>query len=699
MNRSFLWFTHLLAFVTLVHGQEQWPLKTRDTSLTVFVKADQLTISSLYAVGSAPDEWVNKPVTVPLPDNIFLGGSAVPLHWKFLGSAKGRDPGDTTLRFVSEKPPVELFSIWQSQNGPGPIEHHFEMVNRSGQTMEVPLQPSLALALTAPAGHTIENWWVEKGGGRPSDAGTHREPLGDGYRFAGRSTPYAEATEMIPWISIQDVTGRAGVYVGIEFSGRVGFDVSATGNPMKINVTAGLDPSEREFRSQLAGGERFVTPAVFVGCYRGDTDDGANRLHRFVATHLRPPVSDARYPLVVNNSWGSGMAVDEALARHMIDDSAALGVELFHIDAGWFRAVGDWHPNPTKFPHGLATVSDYAHSKGMLFGLWVGWTQGGTQMRDTETLAVTNPKQRDWFTRDYPASWKPSDFTGVPVCLGAAPARAWCLSELRRIVSSYKLDLLEHDQIMIVDRCDRRDHGHTASAAAVAYDAANGYYWVYDQLRHEHPALLFEDCVNGGRTVDFGIVRRAHYISITDVYDPMSNRRAFYDSSYPLPPAMCECYVENKPGPSLGTFKTMLRSGMMGWLTLMCDTGAWSREQHEGARRQIEIYKQWIRPLINQGDLYHISTRPDEARWDGMEYWDGKTGKGAVFAFRGAKAAETSHGFKLKGLERTRSYQIWSEDGAVSRRDVMGAGLMDEGVQVELNEPGASELVYLQARQ
>jgi hypothetical protein len=27
--------------------------------------------------------------------------------------------------------------------------------------------------------------------------------------------------------------------------------------------------------------------------------------------------------------------------------------------------------------------------------------------------------------------------------------------------------------------------------------------------------LLFEDCVNGGRTVDFGIVQRTHYISIT----------------------------------------------------------------------------------------------------------------------------------------------------------------------------------------
>ena len=69
-----------------------------------------------------------------------------------------------------------------------------------------------------------------------------------------------------------------------------------------------------------------------------------------------------------------------------------------------------------------------------------------------------------------------------------------------------------------------------------------------------------------------------------------------------------------------------------------------------------------------------------------------------MFAFRGARAAETSHGFKLKGLERTRSYQIWSEDGAVAPDQATGAKLMDEGLKVELNEPGTSELVYLQIR-
>ena len=135
----------------------------------------------------------------------------------------------------------------------------------------------------------------------------------------------------------------------------------------------------------------------------------------------------------------------------------------------------------------------------------------------------------------------------------------------------------------------------------------------------------------------------------------------------------------------------------MGWCTLMCDTGAWSADQRHTARRQIEIYKQWIRPLINNGDLFHISPRPDVSRWDGVQYFDSKSGKGIVFAFRGTKAVESSHAYLLKGLDRNATYEVWSEDGAMSRGQTTGAKLMDEGLQLKLTVPGSSDLIYLQA--
>src|SRR3569833_2438408 len=81
--------------------------------------------------------------------------------------------------------------------------------------------------------------------------------------------------------------------------------------------------------------------------------------------------------------------------------------------------------------------------------------------------------------------------------------------------------------------------------------------------------------------VDFGSAAHGDYISITDTYDPLSNRRAFYDTSYMLPAAMLESYVEKWPVPHPETFLNMLRSGMMGWMTIMTDTNAWTPEQHK----------------------------------------------------------------------------------------------------------------------
>jgi hypothetical protein len=40
--------------------------------------------------------------------------------------------------------------------------------------------------------------------------------------------------------------------------------------------------------------------------------------------------------------------------------------------------------------------------------------------------------------------------------------------------------------------------------------------------------------------VDFGSAVHGDYSSISDAYDPLSNRRAFFDASYLLPPAMLE---------------------------------------------------------------------------------------------------------------------------------------------------------------
>jgi alpha-galactosidase len=443
-----------------------------------------------------------------------------------------------------------------------------------------------------------------------------------------------------------------------------------------------------------------------------------NQLRSWVRTALGSPRTwaDSRYPLTVNNSWGAGMQIDEAIAKRMIADSAELGLEMFHLDAGWFRGVGDWYPNPKNFPHGLAPLAEDAHRRGMKFGLWVDWSQAGL---DTSpgALNLRDPTVRDWLVADVGPDWKPQEFKGQTIDLGVPAAHDYATREVNRIVSDYHLDMLEHDGYLVAQGCSRANHPHappdplhmsirhidgsdlvlSSNSTDVSYHAVRSYYSIYAQLRREHPELLLEICNDGGRMVDFGSAAHGDYFSITDSYDPLSNRRAFYDTSFVLPAAMLETYVQKWPTPRLENFLYELRSGMMGWITIMQDTNNWTAEQHTAARQAIAFYKTNLRPLIREAKLFHISARPDGVHWDGMEYWDSAKHSGIVFAFRGSGGGEPEHRFVLAGLDPRQRYQLHFEDGSSPDTDLTGQRLMSGGVTVLLPLPLSSEMISLTA--
>jgi alpha-galactosidase len=479
----------------------------------------------------------------------------------------------------------------------------------------------------------------------------------------------------------------------------------------------GLDPEPGPFRTRLAAGASFETPAVFLGAFSGGPDGAGIQLRHWVRAVLNNPLTwnDPQYPLTVNNSWGSGMGVDEALALKMIAESKELGLEMFHLDAGWFRGVGDWYPNPKKFPHGLAAIADEAHRQELRFGIWVDWTQAAL---DTEpgALNARDPTVRDWLVTDLAPDWKPEEFKGQTIDLGVPAAHDYAGKEVKRIVEDYHLDMLEHDGYLVAQGCIREDHPHAppdrstmrvthdwgsdfvlaSNSTDVSYHAVRAYYDIYAKLRREHPGLLFEICNDGGRMVDFGSAAHGDYFSITDTYDPLSNRRAFYDTSHVLPSAMLESYVEKWPAPRLENFLYILRSGMMGWMTIMMDTTAWSPEQHDAARQAFALYKRELRPLIRDARLYHVSERPDGVHWDGVEYWDPARGKGVLFAFRGSIADEAEHRFVLAGLDAGKRYRLHFEDGSAPDGEATGSELMGSGLAVHLREPLSSELVFLE---
>lgn len=655
-----------------------------------------------------------------LPASVEVNGATVPVIWRLKPELGRADAHHAVFVYASAEPHLRLKWQWEARAGFGPVEHRITIENLSGQAIWLPMVDSLRLDWRAPADEPLRNFYVEKGADTPSAQGTHLDTVGEGYRWTGKSSTYAhpmpgEAREIIP---VEFVYAAAhpedGWFAGIEFSGRTRIALERSGDGLR--TVLGLNPEPGPFRTRIEPGGSFETPTVFLGAFAGGPDGAGNQLRPWVRAVLGNPLTwkDPQYPLTVNNSWGSGMQVDEALALRMIAESRELGLEMFHIDAGWFRGVGDWYPNAKKFPHGLGFIADAAHRQGLRFGIWVDWTQAGT---DTEpgALNVRDPKVRDWLVTDVGPDWKPEEFKGQTIDIGAPAAHEYAAKEVKRIVEDYRLDMLEHDGYLVAQGCVRDDHPHAPpnrstmkvqhdsgfdfvladNSTDVSYHAVRAYYSIYEQTRRAHPGLLFEICNDGGRMVDFGSAAHGDYFSITDTYDPLSNRRAFFDTSHVLPAAMLESYVEKWPAPRPENFLYMLRSGMMGWVTIMQDTSAWSAAQHDAAQRAVALYKQKLRPLIRDARLYHVSARPDGMHWDGMEYWDPERGKGVVFAFRGTTADEAEHRFVLAGLEAARRYRLHFADGTAQDREATGSELMGPGLAVHLGNPLSSELVFL----
>lgn len=682
-------------------------LSTADTRIKVEARSDRIVLSALSA-RSGRGKWSSAALgSTRLVSFATVEGRKVALHWRL--RAKKVSEAGRMLRFTfeCESPMLKAVSEWQAAKDLGPVEHTVSIVNESAETVVLPLQHSLCWGFERSAGHDLQSWWIEKAAGRPSSTGVHTTPIGPSFSQTVLSEPYVDDVRAysedgrhrgaIPWVSVCDRTASTGWYAGVEFSGRVSLELKSIGrNAIAAELGLAAEPEgSPEFRTIVRPGETYRLPTVFVGCFRGNVEDGCNRMKRWIDSALRPTATDPRYPLLTLNSWGSDMGIDARLAHDMMGEAARLGIEMFHIDAGWFRGVGDWRPNLVKFPAGIASVADEAHSLGLKFGLWVAWTQGGTDPDAEDRQAVLNvraPDRARWFARDCAPDWKPADFVGADLCLSDPQACRWCLDLLTRVVKEYRVDMLEHDQRMIVADCVRKDHPHSDSHGDIAYRATLGYYGVYDALRRKYPRLMFEDCVNGGRMVDFGAARRVHYFSIVDSYDPLSNRRAMYDLTYVMPPAMCECYVMAMPLRNIGEFRNMLRSGLMGWCTVMQDPTRWTSEQKAAAKLEFDLYKTRLRPLIRNGSAYHVSRRPDGVHWDGFEYASRDRREGVLYAFRGT-SNEKEHTYVLQGLAPRRLYRLHFQDGGQDDRLVLGSALMAEGVEVKLADPGTSQLV------
>jgi hypothetical protein len=647
-----------------------WSLATQDTSLSLgMTSAGQLAIVDLHHVSgsaaaaaqkpSAPTttasrNWIARPVAIKFPSRVMVNGQPISLKWNCAASQFDGDGHELTLTFRCGVPRLELLSKWKATTGPGPIQHSMRITNQSQHTIAISDQPTFDIDLAG-----VDSLWrFHSDGLTPDQVGIYRDRLGDataGKRIAIRTSPQGE---FIP-IAILTAQQQEGVYLGLEWS-FCRIDAIALEGPARrtVRVRCGnIGDEDIRLKPHMS----YHMRPGFVGAYAGDLDDAGNRLRRWLWNDRVPAIlrQDPTYPKVQWNAFGAtgkepgSWDPVEAKFYPLIDDIAPLGFEEVMIDVGWWSG-SEPDSDPDDWPSGMRKAADYAHQRGMRFGLY--WT-------DDLKMADATQRQR----------------------------RA---NRIRRLFDEYEADMWRSD-------CTR---GEVLDSS---YAATLGFYELVDSLSRQMPRFQWENCSGGGRIKDYGAMSRAIKIFNSDTYSALHVRQAFHDSSFVLHPAQLEGHL----GSTDGRFRPKGKSGIrfafrstsMGAPEWFLDapnggngTQPWTDEEKETLQNCVEIYKQRIRPLVRHANLYHIFPRPDGKHRDGIEYYDAASGQGVVYLFQPTNT-ETTGPVRWKGLEEKRMYRMEFLDGSNATRTVAGKQLMDSGLQVTLENAPVSELIFLEA--
>lgn len=466
-----------------------------------------------------------------------------------------------------------------------------------------------------------------------------------------------------------------GLVCGIEFNGKS--TLCAGADERQASIVSTID----ELRHPIAPGETFEIPAVFLGRFDGDWDEAGYVTQRFCEAHVCPPMPDDRYPWAQYNSWAYDQDIDEAQQLRAIDRCAELGLELAVLDLGWARMVGDWRPDPVKFPRGLKPLAERARAHGMRFGVHIALAQCNAQ-------APIAKEHSDWLIHgavDY--------FGAAPLCLGHAPCREWLIEQISALIRDEGVDYIIQDGEDMVKRCDREDHTHGPGDSNYA-NSQCGLDEVIQTLRRRHPSLVIENCEDGGCMMTYKMARLYHTSITVDNIDTYSTRQGVYGASYPFSPRYSVRYMQDAP-----TRYTLYSSIFGGPLILMHRLTEWTDGQMEQTRRAIALYKR-LRVLVRGAKIIHLLPPRNNIPgggwgWDAIQAVDQGAAQSVVMVYR-ARGDEGEKRLYPRGLQPDARYRVRLSDEPRGKeaRVMTGAELAADGVAVALDEFGA-EILFI----
>lgn len=370
-------------------------------------------------------------------------------------------------------------------------------------------------------------------------------------------------------------------------------------------------PSARE-RPVLTKGTRasvFPTgaydPTRIILVYSAD---GLNGLSQKLHAHCPAPFTSTPRPVHLNTWEAIYFDHTEEALTELARRAAALSVERFVLDDGWFKGrkddtagLGDWTPDSKKYPAGLGPLISRVREQRMEFGLWV---EPEMVNRDSD-LYRSHP---DWVLHRN-GSEPQLMRNQLALDLSKTAVIDHLFAELDTILSAHPISYIKWDM-----NRDLTDDPYADDFRANQEGYVRGLYNLIDRLRAKHPALEIETCASGGGRCDYGMLARADRVWVSDSNDALDRLRINRGASHFLPLRVMGTHVGPEICHTTGRRLSLdLRAhiAMFGHFGLELDVRQLSDRDIDRLRTHIANYK-WFRNLIHDGLYWRIeSPEPD----------------------------------------------------------------------------------------
>ncbi len=678
------------AYVTAASDGRRWDIGTDQVHYEVgLTSADELEVlalgrpgqPSLVASGHADAEFGFD------DERVALGGR----QFRYLGAESGVDRGRVvlTLGFALRARDVVVERHYAVAPGASAVETWTTV----DAAEEVRLRDPDAVRLEVRA---RDAWW-QRGHETPDDQGgpfsrrsTH---VDDGAHHEIGSVGLSSLDAM-PWLGVQ-ADGQQ-VVTALAWSGtwRATLDGSADGT----RVALGLPDTS----IVATAGSHVEFPHAVVAV----TGTGPGDLAETVAAWLHTRRGGRPFPaLATYNTWFTfGTEISDALIRREMASFAAIGGELFRLDAGWYPAVdardrfdftaglGSWRVDEERFPDGLGVLSDHAHDLGLKFGVWVEPERvdmamvGRPGLVDRRMLAQADGA--------YQPGRDNAEADHAQICLGDGEAWTWVRDRLFAFLDEARPDYVKFDlNGWLV--CNRDDHDHGRDGGNFAH--VSGLYRLIDALRERYPGVLLENVSGGARRLDLEMLTRMDVAWMDDRSAPAARvRHHLEELARVVPPSALLSYVMTHPDEPMmesDDLKLLSRSRMPGVMGLTVDFRGMSEGDHNRLAAQIDQFT-GLRAL--RGQAYSaLLTDPvgvdgGGPGWDVLQQTNPRSGVTTVYAFRNA-AGERRVRVHLARLRPDATYRIRSLD-----RGTLGAASGDElmvrGFDIDAADLSASQV-------